>query len=388
MKFKWKERYNTIAVYSLIVIFLSIIFYLIASEVSQFKIQVSKYISTIYPVIIGFVMAYLFNFILEFIETFILEKIFTKKDNKKIIRPIGVLLTYIFIVFLLFLFLKFVLPQLMSSVAGLVNDIPAYIADISKIITNFVGELRIEEDYYNLVLERWNGLVNYIIGFVTGLIPKLGNFTKSLLSSVWNIVLGTIISIYLLIDKERFLALSRKVTTSIFSEKNTARIFELVKRADSIFGRFLSGKILDSLIIGALTFVVLKIFSMPYAVLVAFIIGITNIIPFFGPFIGAIPSFFIILFVSPVKALWFLLIIFIIQQIDGNIIGPKILGDSLGISAFWILFSLLVAGKLLGFVGMVIGVPLFVFIYSILKDVVEYRLDRKGLPKDTKDYYS
>lgn len=388
MKFKWNERYNTIAIYSLIVTFLSIIFYLIASEVSQFKIQVSKYISTVYPVIIGFVMAYLFNFILEFIETSILEKIFAKKNNKKIIRVIGVLLTYIFIVFLLFLFLKFVLPQLMSSVAGLVNDIPAYIADISNIITNFVGELRIEEDYYNLVLERWNGLVNYIIGFATGLIPKLGNFTKSLLSSVWNIVLGTIISIYLLIDKERFLALSRKVTTSIFSEKNTARIFELVKRADSIFGRFLSGKILDSLIIGALTFVVLKIFSMPYAVLVAFIIGITNIIPFFGPFIGAVPSFFIILFVSPVKALWFLLIIFIIQQIDGNIIGPKILGDSLGISAFWILFSLLVAGKLLGFVGMVIGVPLFVFIYSIIKDIVEYRLDRKGMPKDTKDYYS
>lgn len=388
MKFKWNERYNTIAVYSLIVIFLSIIFYLIASEVSQFKIQVSKYISTIYPVIIGFVMAYLFNFILEFIETFILEKVFTKKDNKKIIRPMGVLLTYIFILFLLFLFLKFVLPQLMSSVAGLVNDIPGYITDISKIIINFAGELRIEEDYYNMVLERWNWLVNYIIGFATGLIPKLGNFTKSLLSSVWNIVLGTIISIYLLIDKERFLALSRKVTTSIFSEKNTARIFELVKRADSIFGRFLSGKILDSLIIGALTFVVLKIFSMPYAVLVAFIVGITNIIPFFGPFIGAVPSFFIILFVSPVKALWFLLIIFIIQQLDGNIIGPKILGDSLGISAFWILFSLLVAGKLLGFVGMVIGVPLFVFIYSIIKDIVEYRLDRKGMPKDTKDYYS
>jgi len=121
--------------------------------------------------------------------------------------------------------------------------------------------------------------------------------------------------------------------------------------------------------------------------LVSFIVGITNIIPFFGPFIGAIPSFFIILFISPVKAIWFLVIILIIQQIDGNIIGPKILGDSLGISAFWILFSLLVAGKIFGFAGMIIGVPLFVLIYSIIKDIVEYRLDKKGLPKETEKYY-
>jgi predicted PurR-regulated permease PerM len=126
---------------------------------------------------------------------------------------------------------------------------------------------------------------------------------------------------------------------------------------------------------------------MPYVTLVSFIVGITNIIPFFGPFIGAVPSFFIILFVSPTKALWFLLIIFIIQQIDGNIIGPKILGDSLGISAFWILFSLLVAGKFLGFIGLVIGVPLFVFVYSIIKDIVENRLKKKGLPIETKEYY-
>ncbi len=126
---------------------------------------------------------------------------------------------------------------------------------------------------------------------------------------------------------------------------------------------------------------------MPYATLIAFIVGVTNIIPFFGPFIGAVPSFFIILFDSPIKAFWFLLLILIIQQIDGNIIGPKILGDSLGISAFWILFSLLVAGTVLGLIGLIIGVPLFVLIYSIIKDIVEEQLDKKGLPRETKDYY-
>ena len=161
---------------------------------------------------------------------------------------------------------------------------------------------------------------------------------------------------------------------------------DALHRSSDTFGKFLSGKILDSLIIGILTFVILTIFKMPYTLLVSVIVGITNIIPFFGPFIGAIPSVIIILFVSPIKALWFLLIILVIQQIDGNIIGPKILGDSIGISAFWILFSILVAGKFLGLVGMVIGVPLFAVIYSIIKEVVESQLDKKGMKTKTEDY--
>jgi Predicted permease len=149
------------------------------------------------------------------------------------------------------------------------------------------------------------------------------------------------------------------------------------KRADDIFGRFLVGKIIDSTIIAILTYIVLTVTKMPYSLLISFIVGVTNIIPFFGPFIGAIPSFFIILFVSPIKALWFLVIILIIQQLDGNVIGPKILGDTLGISAFWILFSLLISGEIFGFIGLVIGVPLFVFVYSIVKDNVEKRLQKQ-----------
>lgn len=387
MKINWNQKYTTIAAYAFIVLALVTVFYLIASEVNLFTIQVGKYISIFQPIIIGFVMAYLFNFILEFFEVCLLANIFSKIKNKKFIRIVGIILTYLTVFLVLNLFINFVLPQLLSSVIGLVNDIPDYFKAVTKKINEFTNELYIQEEYYEILLTKWNEFVNYILGFATDLVPKLGNLTRSIISSIWNIVLGIIVSIYLLLDKERFKALSKKIVASIFSEKNTSRILKLARRSDNIFGRFLSGKILDSLIIGVLTFIVLKIAKMPYETLVAFIIGITNIIPFFGPFIGAIPSFFIILFVSPIKAVWFLVIILIIQQIDGNIIGPKILGDSLGISAFWILFSLLVAGKLLGFIGMVIGVPLFVFIYSIIKDIVEYRLEKKGLPKDTKKYY-
>lgn len=387
MKVNWNTKYTTIAVYAFIVAVLSIVFYLIASEVSLFKIQVNKYLSIFQPIITGCIMAYLFNFILEFFEKWILSKLFSVDKYKKLIRIIGIILTYLVVALLFYLFLKFVLPQLISSIMGLVNDIPGYFTAITNKINEITSDFYIDEAYYDIILSKWNEFVEYIIGFATDLVPKLGNLTKTIISSIWNIVLGIIVSIYLLLDKERFKALSKKIVVSIFSEKNANRIMELVRRIDHIFGRFLSGKILDSIIIGILTFIVLKIVNMPYVLLVSFIVGISNIIPFFGPFIGAIPSFFIIFFVSPVKGFWFLVIILIIQQIDGNIIGPKILGDSLGISAFWILFSLLVAGKLFGLVGMVVGVPLFVFIYSIIKDVVEYRLDKKGLPRDTEEYY-
>ena len=253
-------------------------------------------------------------------------------------------------------------------------------------MNEFNSKYEIQEEYYNLLVDQWEKYKDSIIRFVTNLIPVLGNITKTVLSSIWNIVLGLIVSIYLLIDKERFFSLGKKITRALFSEERANRIIELSHRSNKIFGNFLSGKILDSTIIGILTFIILSIVKMPYTLLVSFIVGITNIIPFFGPFIGAIPSAIIIFFVSPIKSLWFLIIIFIIQQIDGNIIGPKILGDSLGISAFWILFSLLVAGKIFGFIGLVIGVPLFVFVYSIAKDIIENRLEKKGLPRETKEY--
>ena len=386
MKIDWNKKYTTISIYSFIVIVLSIIFYSILSQVSVFKVQMSKYTSALQPFIIGFAMAYLFNFILEFIEEHFLNFKVLNTSKGKFKRMIGLLGTYAVVFLLLYLFLNFIFPQLVSSISGLVSNMDTYVTNITKFIEGITDKYYINDEYYDLIIEKWNEFVNNIVTFATNLIPILGNLVKGVFSSVWNIVLGVIVSTYLLIDKEKFIALSKKVTISIFSEKRANRIIQLTNRADSIFGRFISGKILDSFIIGILTFIVLSLTKMPYTTLIAFIIGITNIIPFFGPFIGAVPSFFIILFVSPVKALWFLLIIVIIQQIDGNIIGPKILGDSLGISAFWILFSLLVAGKIFGFIGLIIGVPLFVFIYSIIKDIVEERLKNRGLPVNTDDY--
>lgn len=386
MKVNWNSKYLTVSIYSFIVICASIVFYLIASEVKSFQIKVGEIMSVFLPIIIGFIMAYLFNFILDFYEKHILDFDFLNKRENKFKRIIALVFTYTTVSLLFYLFVKFLFPQIVNSIVGLVDDMPKYIRIATEFVDDFNSKYEIPEEYYNIIINRWNEYRDTLLNFASNLIPVLGNMLKKIFSSIWNIVLGVIVSIYLLTDKERFFALSKKITTALFSEEKANRIFELTNRTDNIFGKFITGKILDSFIIAVLTFIIMTIFKIPYTVLISFIIGVTNIIPFFGPFIGAVPSAILILFVSPIKALWFIVIILVIQQIDGNIIGPKILGDSLGISAFWILFSLLIGGKLFGFIGLIIGVPLFVFIYSIIKDIVEGRLKKKGLPHESDEY--
>lgn len=386
MKVEWNKKYTTIAIYAFLVISSSIIVYLMASQAEDLKIKFSGMIATMQPFIIGSAIAYIINFILNFYEKVVFELKYINKLNRKYRRGIGLLLSYLTAIIVISLFMQFVLPQLVDSIVGLANNIPQYVNDASHVITEISEKFNLESKYMNMIVEKWNELLNYIITLLTNLIPVIGNFIMTLGSSILNIIIGIIVSIYILIDKEKFIALSRKVTFSIFSAERSKRIVELAQRSNETFGKFLSGKILDSLIIGILTFIILTIFKMPYILLISVVIGITNIIPFFGPFFGAIPSAIIILCVSPIKALWFIGIILVIQQIDGNIIGPKILGDSIGISAFWILFSLLIFAKFLGLIGMIIGVPIFAIIYSIIKENVERRLKAKGLPVETEKY--
>lgn len=386
MKINWNSKYTTISVYTFIVLSSLMLFYLSISQIGILTSKFDDVIKVLQPFIIGFTIAYLLNFILDFYENKVFKSEIIKKTKIKPKRGIAIFLTYITLFFIIGLFIKFVLPQLIDSVVGLVNDIPSYINSTSKYFYDLLKNLNIDEEYFNILVDNFNGFVDFVVKFTTNLIPIIGNLIAKVASSVWNIVLGLVISIYLLIDKYKLCALSKKITYAIFPERAANKVIEITHRSNDTFGKFLSGKILDSTIIGVLTFIVLTIFKMPYILLISVIIGVTNIIPFFGPFIGAVPCFIIILFVSPTHAFWFLLIIFIIQQIDGNIIGPKILGDSIGISAFWILFSILVAGKLLGLVGMIIGVPLFAILYSIIKDFIEGKLKKKGLKSDTKDY--
>lgn len=384
MKIEWNRKYTTISVYSFIVISLSIIFAGLVKEANKIMEVFSILSTTLQPFVIGFVIAYLLNFILVFLE----KKLITdeKIKNKKTKRAISLVITYLIGGFTLYLFMLFVFPQLIESIMGLANDIPKFIENATIMINEISNTINVEKQYLDLALNQWKQFIDMAANLISNLLPMIGSFLTGIASSVWNIVIGIIVSIYMLIEKEKFIGLGKKVIYALLSKNSADMLVNLGRRSNKTFGDFLSGKIIDSAIIGVLTFVVLTVFKMPYTLLVSVIIGITNIIPFFGPFIGAIPAFVIIMFVSPVKALVFLVIIFVIQQIDGNIIGPKILGDSIGISAFWILFSILVAGKILGLVGMIIGVPLFAIAYSVIKDIVESKLKEKGLPTETNDY--
>ena len=385
MKIDWNRKYTTVAVYSFIVIACSIVFYLISSQVKVFSNKISDFIAILYPFIIGFAIAYLLNFILKFIENRIISEKMRGKSPARV-RAISMLLTYLVAGTLCYLFVHFVWPELLESIIGLFNDIPNYVNNATVMINKLIEEFNLTPASMEILELKWKELTDFIMNFMTDIIPVIGNTIMVVISSLWNIVLGVIVSIYLLKDKEKFFAISKKITYAIFNREHSYKILELTHRANKIFGKFLGGKILDSFIIAIITFVILTIFKMPYTLLVTVIVGVTNVIPFFGPFFGAIPSVILVRFVSPIKAFWLLIIILIIQQLDGNVIGPKILGDSIGVSAFWILFALLIAGKFLGLVGMLLGVPLFAFIYSIIKDVTEERLDKKGLPVNTDDY--
>lgn len=384
MRFDKDSKYATMAFYALSVIIASMLFYLAIVNFNYIRSFTSNIAVIFTPITIGLVMAYLFNFFLILYEDKLLSR-FNLKHSKK--RAFGIILTYLTVFILFGLFLQFILPQLLSSLTGIIAEIPNYVKNLTEYVVDLSNKVDVSDMIQDLVLDKTNEFVAYIIEFSTKLLPMIANYGIVIMSRIWNILLGLIISVYLLAEKEKFCALTKKVTYSLTPQKTADKIVDLTNLADSIFGKFISGKILDSAIIGVLTFVLLLIFKMPYALLVAFIVAVTNVIPFFGPFIGAIPAFFIIMFVSVNQAFIFLILIIIIQQIDGNYIGPKILGDSLGINAFWILFSLLIAGKLFGFIGMVIGVPLFVFIYTILKEVLEARLKKKNLPTETQDYH-
>ncbi|CAM2079401.1 AI-2E family transporter [Paraclostridium bifermentans] len=386
MKINWNNKYATIAMYAFLVICGSILLYLGISHISSIKASINDFIKTLQPFIIGGTLAYLLNFILRFYEDKILSHDFFKKLKRSAKRGIGLLLTYITASIITYLFIQFVLPQLVDSIIGLVNNIPEYLNELTKVTNDIFDNLNLQPEYINLITDKFGEAVTYIITIISNLVPVIGNFVVGATSSILNIIIGIIVSIYILIDKEKFMALGKKIVYALCSEEKAKFTLRLATQSNMTFSRFIGGKILDSFIIGVLTFFILTIFKMPYVLLISVIVGVTNIIPFFGPFIGGIPAAIIILFVSPIQALWFVIIIIVIQQIDGNIIGPKILGDSIGISAFWILFSLLVAAKFMGFVGMVIGVPLFAIFYSIIKEIIEEKLRKKGLPIETEKY--
>ena len=381
---KRKMRYSTIP------IVFALAFVLIYALINSTGISsfLSSLMSVFSPIIIGFSIAYLLNPILRTCES----KLFKGIKNKTAKRVISLIFTYLFALTILTAILFLIIPQLIDSVSLFTSKYNYYIDStislINDTIATFMGSRSVsptvsEEDLLNAVSSIFNTssdifetVGDYIVQYGTGLVV-----------GVKNVLIALFISIYVLASKDTLKAQGNKIATAMLSEEKKARFYRYLRLCDKTFGGFFIGKIIDSLIIGAITLITLLIFDMPYEVLVATIICITNIIPVFGPIIGAIPSFFIIFIVDPSKAFLFLILILIIQQLDGNVIGPKILGNSTGLSSLGVIVAITIMGDYFGVIGMLLGVPIFAVAMTIITEFVENKLRKKNLPVNTAEYY-
>lgn len=340
-------------------------------------------LSALRPVIVGIVLAYL----LCPIEN-TLERLLNKIKIKRYTRLISTLLTLVLAFAVIALFCVLLLPQLAESVRGLIADLPNL---LKTQLDRIEAYLAANDEAADNVMQVITSIETYAMEWIrTNMLSTVTTVATSVISigsAIINSVVAIIVTIYLLLDRERYLAQCRKLFFAVSKNKRINQaVLDAVHQTDRIFSGFIRGKLVDSLIVGVICFICLAILRMPYALLISVIIGVTNIIPMFGPFIGAIPSAFLLLLVSPSKCLVFLIFIVILQQVDGNIIGPRILGDSTGLSALYVTVAMLVFGKLLGFTGMLIGVPLFATLYYIVKRLAESSLKKQGKPTDTQEY--
>ena len=358
-----------------------------------------KLFSVLAPVFYGLGMAYLLSPIVNFFERIILRwrDALEKKRGKTyrvhggLLRAVSILLTWSMVLVLLYLLFNMLIPELVDSITTLVNNLESYYNTTYNWITELLSDNpRLTELFNNYYSEASEWLTTKLL---PGLQTALTNFTGSLVTGVWSIItfaknflIGIIVSVYLLAAKEKSAARCCKLLYGVLPEEQAMFAMRGFRRMDFIFSGFVRGKLLDSLIIGILCFIGCSVLKMPYTPLVSVIVGVTNVIPFFGPFLGAIPCAVLILLVSPLKCLYFVIFIFLLQQLDGNVIGPKILGDSTGISSLWVIVAILVGGGFGGVLGMFLGVPIFACLQVLVRWLLNNRLKKRNMPLAAGEY--
>ena len=397
-RFNWDKRYLYWGVTAFCVIAAALLFYFAVGNITVFGGAISRLVSILAPFIWGLVICYLLSPLMRSVENRLFlplaRKLYRKNkknDGRRFARALTVVFCEIVLILVLVALVYLIIPQMLSSVQTLISNSGVYIDNLSKWADGLFKNYPVLDDYLGGFLDNFNtNLGNWL---ETKLLPRVGSVVTSVTSgvygvakSIYNLIIGIIVSIYLLSDKEGFVAAVKRMTYSVFSVETADRLRSGLNFVDRTFMSFLNGKLLDSLIIGIICYIVCSILKMPYTLLVSVIVGVTNIIPFFGPLIGAVPSALIILMVDPTKCLIFIIFVIILQQIDGNIIGPRILGNSTGITGFWVMFSIILGGGLFGFWGLLLGVPVFVVIYSLVTNLIVKKLKRNDLPWELEDY--
>lgn len=379
-KKKWYQL-DSRALSNLVVVCAGILLYLGLTHLPQVKQVIGSVFDVLAPFVGGFVIAYLLNAPVNFFE----QKIYGRYKPKRVLAVITV---YLIVLAILLFLLQLLLPQMGDSLRQLMNNLTYYLSNLDRMVRDLTQQFHLEGEGLSHLVDSYDKFIRSLTS--AEMVQKITELLGSSAPEIWNIGMSVgngvvdgltaiIVSIYMLAGKNRLLGQFKKLIYALFPAKGVSRILTIGNKANLVFSGFINGKLLDSAIIGVLCFVLSTIFRIDYAILVSVVVGITNVIPFFGPIIGAVPCLMILVIVNPWAALRFAVLIIALQQFDGNILGPKILGNSTGLSALWVLVAIVVGGGLFGFPGMLLGVPTFAVLYSLVKEWAEQRLDEKGI---------
>lgn len=388
------KQYINRGMSAFIVVMMSILFYFFLFKFEMVKNLLINIATILRPIIAGLVIAYMLNPIVKNVDKKLLPYMERKMESekaKKTVRTIGISLSMLFLVLLVYALCAMMLPELYRSIRNLVYSLPRQINNAIDAINNFeVKSPELNNVIGNVInegtemIQDWfrNDMMAQINDFMSGLTIGVVN----IFSAVFDILIGLIVAVYVLNSKDSFSSHCKKMTYAFLPIDKANLLLHITSKSNEMFSGFIIGKIIDSVIIGVICFVSLSILNMPYTLLVSVIVGVTNIIPFFGPFIGAIPSSILILLDDPLKGVYFIIFVVLLQQLDGNIIGPKILGDSTGLSSFWVITAILFCGGLFGVPGMIVGVPLFAVIFYVFEMITSEKLKEKKLPTEAGAY--
>lgn len=392
---KEKSHYFKLGLTIFLTVAACILFFFVIFRMENILNYIGKILKAGEPIIIGLMLAYLLMPVKNFVEKptykWLKKRGVKEEKSKKLARGIGIAGTIAFLLVFIAVFIAILGPALTNSVRALAETMPKYLDSfIEWLQESKVGDSTFA--YYVAetittaasAVEDW--IVNSVLPEAQRYIAQITSGVLSVVKALLNFIIGIIVMVYVMAIQETLLGQTKKIIYAIFPAQKGNKIIETFRKSNQIFGGFITGKIIDSAIIGVICYIGCLILHIPSALLVAVIVGVTNVIPVFGPFIGAIPSVLIVLIQSPIHGLYLAIFILILQQVDGNIIGPKILGDTTGLSSFWVMFSILIAGGLFGFFGMLLGVPIFAVIYYLCQQGLKYRMEKKGLSNRTEDY--
>ncbi|MBS6195307.1 MAG: AI-2E family transporter [Clostridiales bacterium] len=397
MKFRWDKKYLQWGLTAFCVVAASMLFYFGIFHMDTLKQGLSKIYEILTPIIYAAIISYILWPIIRFMEKTViyrlceLKKWNPTKKVRKVIRMFCVIVSLLLFFLLIYGLLSMLVPEIINSITNIVESFPRYINNIEHWMDDLLKNTPELATNSNMIFskifaqaESW--LSNDLLPQINSVVKNFSSGFFGVLTFLKNFLIGAMISIYLLYGKETYVAHGKQFLYCIFRPETSNNIIRDLQFIDKTFGGFIVGKILDSIIIGILCYIGTVLLNLPYALLISVVVGVTNVIPFFGPYLGAVPSAFLILLVNPVQCIYFVLFILVLQQFDGNFLGPKILGGSTGLSSFMVIVAILVGGGLFGIVGMFIGVPACAVICTILRNLIRIRLEKKKLPADVKAY--